>query len=59
MLWHDANKLLQAAIRKRLCRSACKIGCLPRQLFCFQEMAKWFQSVVDCMLLACAALEEA
>jgi len=25
----------------------------------FQEMARWFQSVVDCMLLACAALEEA
>jgi len=63
MLWHDANKMLQAAIRKTLCRPACRIGCLPRKAVllsgAFQGMAQWFQLVAECMLLACAALEEA
>ena len=63
MLWHDAHKLLQAAIRKRLCRLACRIGCLPSKAVllsgAFQGVAQWFQPVEDCMLLACAGLEEA
>ena len=56
MLWHDADKLLQAAIRKTVCRPASRIRCLPRKAVlltgAFQGMAQWFQLVAECILLA-------